>query len=681
MNQQTSGNKPFYLRIWRRLVLRSISQLVVSGIILFLILKLLPGLGSVHDILSAMWVIAILSILQALLWPVFVQVFLWLFYKISPIFMFLVFPVFSIALLTVFIMAGSWLSADFSINGFGSAFLVALLLNIISLLFAVIFATDDESAVYYWTLKRLGKRVIKDEDVGKPGIIFLEIDGLGRRVLVDAMRKGKAPNMKRWLNKGSHKLAGWTSDLSSQTSAAQAGILHGNNFDIPAFRWYDREQRRVVISSSISDVSNLEKKLSNGLGLMCDGGVARACLFSGDASRVLMTASRPLEMTSVDLRSYYINPLSILRSISLMVWDWILEKKAAWGQWLKNDEPRIKRSGTYFILRSLITVFLRDFSLFTLKGDMYSGVPYAYITLAGYDEVAHHSGIESPDALEVLRKLDKEFGKLEKIAGDVPRKYKFVVLSDHGQTQGKTFSSRYGEKLEDLIKRLLNTDGSKYSITGYKTKHESAYYIDAAFKDSSISNSGIGRKVKETLSNSQQIKVGREEIDNVIVLASGNLGLIYFSSFEHRVTFEEIQSFFPNLIPGLISHPGIGLIMVRSDNKGPVVFGKKGKIYLASGEAEGENIIEDYGPYAASMLNREDSFPDAPDILIVSTYWKETGEVAAFEELVGSHGGIGGAQSEPFILYPTEFDLVSDNILGAETMYHILKSWTQRIHS
>ena len=100
-----------------------------------------------------------------------------------------------------------------------------------------------------------------------------------------------------------------------------------------------------------------------------------------------------------------------------------------------------------------MTVFLRDFSLFALKGDMYSGVPYIYVTLAGYDEVSHHSGIKRPDTLEVLRKLDREFGKLEKVARNAARKYKFVVLSDHGHTQGATFEDRYGESLADVVRR------------------------------------------------------------------------------------------------------------------------------------------------------------------------------------------------------------------------------------
>ena len=45
-------------------------------------------------------------------------------------------------------------------------------------------------------------------------------------------------------------------------------------------------------------------------------------------------------------------------------------------------------------------------------------------------------------------------------------------------------------------------------------------------------------------------------------------------------------------------------------------------------------------------------FAHCPDIVLNSTYWAETDEVAAFEELVGSHGGMGGEQSHPLALFP-----------------------------
>ena len=79
----------------------------------------------------------------------------------------------------------------------------------------------------------------------------------------------------------------------------------------------------------------------------------------------------------------------------------------------------------------------------------------AYATFVGYDEVAHHSGVESDDAFDILHKLDKQLPRLESAARQAPRPYHLVVLSDHGQTGGATFKQRYGLSLEELIQELV----------------------------------------------------------------------------------------------------------------------------------------------------------------------------------------------------------------------------------
>ena len=65
------------------------------------------------------------------------------------------------------------------------------------------------------------------------------------------------------------------------------------------------------------------------------------------------------------------------------------------------------------------------------------------VTLSAYDEVAHHSGIVDRDSLRVS-KLDCSFARAERAAQSADRPYQFVILSDHGQTQGATFKQRYG---------------------------------------------------------------------------------------------------------------------------------------------------------------------------------------------------------------------------------------------
>jgi hypothetical protein len=72
---------------------------------------------------------------------------------------------------------------------------------------------------------------------------------------------------------------------------------------------------------------------------------------------------------------------------------------------------------------------------------------------------------------------------------------------------------------------------------------------------------------------------------------------------------------------------------------------------------------------------REDSFSDAPDILVMSLHDPLTGEVAAFEELVGCHGGLGGPQAQPFVLYPSDLSMPAGPIIGAAALHDVLKTW------
>ena len=99
-------------------------------------------------------------------------------------------------------------------------------------------------------------------------------------------------------------------------------------------------------------------------------------------------------------------------------------------------------------------VFVRDLVSFAVLQDMYRGVPAIYATFASYDEVAHHSGLERPDTLEALRKLDQRFAMLERARRYASRPYEIVVLSDHGQTQGWAFADRFGESIERSTARL-----------------------------------------------------------------------------------------------------------------------------------------------------------------------------------------------------------------------------------
>jgi hypothetical protein len=520
-----------------------------------------------------------------------------------------------------------------------------------------------------------------------PGFVFLEIDGLAAPVLRNAIRAGYAPNLARWLETGSHRLTEWECDLSSQTSAMQAGILLGANHDIPAFRWYDRELGRVVVSNRASDAGRIERELSNGNGLLVDDGASRGNMFSGDAPDSLFTfssLSRPAPHSKSEYFFFYTNLYNLARTMALFVADFFHEIMSATWQLVRNERPRVRRLSVYPFVRAATTSILRELSTFTVAGDMIRGVSAVYTTYVAYDEVAHHSGIERGDTLRVLRTIDRDIGRLEKVAREAPRPYHLIVLSDHGQTQGATFRQRYGESLSDVVEEAIATsNGASHHhqvVRPAETTEEGSQMVSVLVRDflrkDDHDHPIMERALRGTRIMGDDPNGGEgTEGGDVHVLASGNLGLISFASAPERLTLEALSVLHPDVLPTLVEHPGIACIMVETDSRGPLVVGRGGFHALQDGVVEGEDPLDGYGPNAPSLLLRSSRFRNAPDILVLGTWWRDTAEVAAFEELVGSHGGLGGFQTRPFILGPSELEVGSEPIVGAEAVYAIFKQW------
>ena len=76
-------------------------------------------------------------------------------------------------------------------------------------------------------------------------------------------------------------------------------------------------------------------------------------------------------------------------------------------------------------------------------------------------------------------------------------------------------------------------------------------------------------------------------------------------------------------------------------------------------------------------IQRLDEIEHVGDIAVVSQFDPETGEIAAFEELIGAHGGLGGPQTRPFLLHPADWDLDLAPLLGAPMVYQQLRRWME----
>lgn len=630
------------------------SLIVFIGNVLGIYLISFLGLGvTVNQFNNIIFLVIVISLINSLLWPILT--------RIAMPFLVLTFG-FGTLILNGLLL--QFFAPSFGIEINGPALILApLAMAAVTTILSSIITIDDDSS-YYRSVLRDAEKKRKSNIKDYPGVIIVEIDGLAYEVLCEAVERGDMPNMKKMIDSDEYNLRMWETDLSSQTGASQAGILHGNNEDIVAFRWIEKNNdNQMMQCSGITKVPELEQRISDGNGLLVDNGASRSNLFSGDTDNVIFTFSKIMDFKKLYNKAWYSvfsNPSNFARIVALFLADIIREIWSQIVHSVKNIRPRIKRGIVYIPTRAATNVFMREINTSTLIGDMMIGdIDVAYSTYLGYDEIAHHSGVRDNDAWFALREMDKQIKHLTDANKYCPRDYQFVIQSDHGQTNGATFTQRYGETFEDFVKSLLPEDMTMFAKMTSNDDHFAGDYTPFSRKN---------KKIKKEKEEQQELSDSE-----VIVLASGNLAMIYLTQWSQRLTYEELNNFFPELIPGIINNEYVGFILVKSKEHGDLAIGKNGTYYLDSGEIEGENPLKGFGNNIVRHLKRTSSFEHTPDILVNSFYDEEADEVCAFEELVGSHGGAGGDQSKPFILYPSSWKVSDDEIIGAENIYKLIK--------
>lgn len=668
---------------WRRVasqVGRSVTVWAVSTVTMLVLAGILPDFrlrsadgDSATDIaVTAAFGAGAFGLLSALVWPLLVR-------------LLLLVPALVLGLL-VFFLNGALLLVALRLNPTPgergaaapeTAVVVAAVMSAVASATGAALAVRDDDA-YRRRLYRLADRRRRALPPGPvaPGTVFLQFDGVGHDVLLDAMDKGLMPTVARWLAapRATHRLTPWRTDWSSQTGASQLGILHGSNHDVPAFRWYEKDTREVMVCNRPTSAAELQRRAvrrTGDGGLLSVDGASRGNLFSGGAGEQALVLSIATRRRSRENRSragyfaYFSDPASAVRTALSFFAEVGREIGQSTRSRIRKQRPRVSRGGLYPFVRAFATVVERDVVVAAVMGDMLAGRTCVYADLVAYDEVAHHSGPMSRDAEKVLQRLDRALALIEKAAEHAPRPYRIVVLSDHGQSPGETFRARYGLTLGDLVRA-----GCGLPVPRKARRTRSGAEARAAVR------AALRIPVEE---GGEQYRPGRRS--EPMVLASGNLGLVSFPDVPHRMTKEEIDARHPALLTTLANHPGIGFLLVRSEEHGGVVLGAYGaEIPVADLSDDRPGPLAPFGPGAADAVRRTHSFPHTADIMVNSFHDPADGEVLAFEEQIGSHGGLGGAQGRPFLLSPVVLSPPACDgaePAGAEAVHHVLRRWLE----
>ena len=567
------------------------------------------------------------------------------------------------------------LNGGLVVDGWIPAIIGGIVLSTVGALITGLLGIEDAGSFYEGVIeRRLTKQRAPQSDNPTTGLVMLEIDGLSYHHIQKAIEGGYMPNVQRMIEEEGYVLSRTDCGLPSQTSACQTGILFGDNHDIPAFRWYDKARGKLFVSGN--DAAEINARYANGQGLL-RGGSSINNMMNGDATLSLLTASdlrggtaEQKKARASDVYLLLLNPNFFMRVFGLFIGESILEVWQYFRDVTAGVEPRLNRLHKFYpFIRSATTVFMREVSGMLTIMQIVRGEPAMYTTWPGYDEVAHHSGPWSKHAFGTLRGFDHFIGVVrEMIATKAPRPYELLLLSDHGQSFGPTFLMRYGYTLKEFIQKHMPAGTVMVQTAG--GDDGSLSVASTAAELGNIQSQGMGgrtgqaavKQMQKAAERSATIDGESEEAAvaaaDVTFCGSGNLGQVYFHAFDHRTTLDELNEAYPGMFDAVLNHEGVGLV-VASDAAGvPIAYGKGGTRNLHTGEVAGQDPLLPYGDVEvrAWQVRRVADFPSAGDMIIVSTLYPD-GTVAALEELIGNHGGMGGEQTDSFLLHPADMDV------------------------
>ena len=522
---------------------------------------------------------------------------------------------------------------------------------------------------YYKTKYRLFRRERRPHD-GRRGLIMLQIDALAYSDLRRAMERGFCPTIKKLLEEEEFDLRRWFCGLPSATPYCQAGMFHGENAGIPAFRFYDKPARKIITCNAPHGVQYIRDRIKAPGALA--GGSSYVNLIDGDAQTVAFTVATREKMPIYQRLGgtrmailIMLHPIRVARMVLQSVREYLLEE---WERFRGELARRATHSeGIFPFIRILSNVIIRELQTMAILLDVYLGVPVIYSTFMQYDELAHHFGPSSKQALADLHRTDSrisEIWRMARIAGG--RQYDIVILSDHGMTPAESYRVKFGESLGATVEKMLDVDvlashseASEYADIGPEV-------IEAVAVMTPVEHKGTQRTLRR-MKDWLRSRYGLREIivpekyrvaarHDVVITYSSCLALLYFADDEKQLALQDIvrDPRRARLYSGLLNHPGIGLVATRA-SEGVHVESRLGKALIHSGELrviERQNPMEPYGTqsYVLRAVEYLVNQPNAGDCVLFGAY--DGYDIVSFDDQVGAHGSAGGDQVYPFLITP-----------------------------
>ncbi|MFH2052502.1 MAG: phage holin family protein [bacterium] len=682
-------------------------------------MKKLPGILGRYVLV---WVVAVLSLLLATsllpgfrldtehprYWVAVLRLpllFTALLILLRPLLLFLTLPLNSLTLGLPTLFFNSlifYLSAQmeqgFVITNYGEALVGTLVMTVISASITGWLGLDEAYPFYQSVIYRLGRNYGPKPSL-KPtrGLLILQVDGLSLPSLRKCLSQGRMPTISAMLARKSHRLFGWHCGVPSNTPAVQAGVFYGTRENVAGYRWFDRNEQQVRVVSTPEDLRSLEAMVAEDRVGLLDGGSCINTFLSGGAAKRLMTVSALGEAGSrrrqgerADFNLFFLSPNAYTQAVLAGVWDYFAGLILAVVGRLDKNRTRLKFSIKRVAQRAVANSFLRDLSFFWLKQDMVRGVPVIYSNFVGYDDVAHSTGPDTYEAQISLSAFDRKLRSLRRRARrQSPISYDIVLFSDHGQTPSMPFRILYGETIEQTLARMMGRTLATGADPGRASDPDRSYTAALLAELEEVGTDRLGwagRRGRRALEAITEPSQGEPDpgMQGPVVCVSGSLAHIYFPGHAHPLHLEEIVALYPGLVEQLARHPGIGFVAASRRFGDAVAIGGDGIRNLITGQiGQGSDPLAPYRQPDrwAGELAQLLGYPDSGDLVINGAWLEDEQKVVVLEEQSSSHGGIGGAQTQPFVLLPAKWKVSPMDLESPEALHQVLARELAKIKS
>ena len=467
----------------------------------------------------------------------------------------------------------------------------------------------------------------------------MHIDGLGADSLEEALREGDMPFTQHLINDEGYAVHRYRCGVPSTTPFVQAGILYGDNSEIPSFRWWDREQRILVQFGPRSSFKRVADKYFHGCRPLTQDGACIAACYPAGAKDDFGIAYQDRSYSKDERSRSAWNVLLPYLANPLHIGDWAWQAAITLVRMAREyTEARTKGkhpARAYVISNALEEIFVHHLTRYAVVKAMREGYSPIYSAFYAFDETGHAFGPDDPTSLQILKHVDHSISKIAQARGD---RYELVVLSDHGQIETVPFNADGAPSVGEVIAGLL-----------------------PGFRVQEMKGKAYGPPEAEA----------RGQVN---VTCSGGLAHIYFADRDRRQGYGELTASHPDLAGALSSLEKIALVMARDGNRdvflngGSVLEGDDLKALLA--RYDDEDILQE-------QLSRLNSFENSGDLILFGAFVE--GKQVNFENQDGGHGSIGGEQLHPFLLAKREWVIDTSRVHGAHEMHPILCALRDRL--